>query len=271
MGVMNRSNTKRTALLAAWLAIGFVGCAKDEDTAKVTGKVTIDGELLERGTVAFHPVGAGKIAYGQIRPDGSYSLRVGRGPGGLPPGEYRVLVAARMDPMHGISEGGGPPDPGAPLTPARYADSKKTPLKKTVSDGDNVINLELEWTEEDRARAAAAAAAAEEKEADETDADETDAPAEATAEDEPSEEAADEATDEDADAAADEDPASEADEGDEGEATDDDELPDAGEPTMEEEPASDDQPAEPGDETPDGQGESDSSDSGEASSEDEGS
>jgi len=128
-------------IAAALLAIGIAGCGGTYDSS-VSGTVTLDGNPVPRGTVAFIPVASGPPAFGGIESDGSYSVRTGR-EDGLPTGEYQVTVIANEPPAVQQSASGGPPPPGKPITPVWYRAKDTSGLKYTVESGDNEINLEL--------------------------------------------------------------------------------------------------------------------------------
>jgi hypothetical protein len=110
--------------------------------ASVTGKVTLDGTPVPRGTVTFYPVTTGSTAYGKIESDGSYELRTGK-EAGLNAGDYVVTIAANEPPTEKRGKGGGPPPPGKEITPAWYRDRNLSDQKHTIETGKNEINLEL--------------------------------------------------------------------------------------------------------------------------------
>lgn len=127
--------------------VAFAGCSSTYD-ATVAGTVTLNGELADRGTVAFHPVKGGPIAHGLIDEDGNYTVRVGAGDdpetgrGSLPSGEYVVTVVVSQPPKE--SEGGGPPPPVHRLSAPEFADAKQSPLRKTVEPGPNFVLLTVD-------------------------------------------------------------------------------------------------------------------------------
>ncbi len=129
-------------LLFAAAAVAGCGGAYD---ATASGIVTLDGNVVPRGTLAFHPVAGGPAAYARIEEDGGYVVRTGREEG-LPPGEYFVTVAANEPPTVAQTAQGGPPPPGKPITPAWYASKDSSGLKVVVESGDNELNLELKST-----------------------------------------------------------------------------------------------------------------------------
>lgn len=127
---------------AAVLALGFMsGCSSSEfETAVVSGTVRCDGTLLTDGLVVFTPIPAGdaktvntgRAASGIVWPDGTYKLSTyGDGDGAIV-GDHNVEVyAPALE------------DDDAPLTDANRYACGKVVLKKTVSAGTNVLDLEL--------------------------------------------------------------------------------------------------------------------------------
>jgi hypothetical protein len=139
----------RISIYCILLTAAFAGC--DRPAATVQGTVTIDGQLVSRGTVVFHPVSSGPTAYGTIDKHGSYALRVGQGDlndpnaGDISTGEYIVTVVVNTPPQRDETvDDGSPPMPGARVTPPKYASKDTTDLRATVKPGRNVVPLELE-------------------------------------------------------------------------------------------------------------------------------
>jgi len=117
------------------------GCGGPYD-ASVSGAVTLDGQIVPRGTVAFHPVTGGPVAYAPIRSDGSYVVRTGREEG-LPAGEYQVTVMSNELPAQLETKEGRPQPPGKAITPPWYCSKETSGLQFTVEPGANEIDLEL--------------------------------------------------------------------------------------------------------------------------------
>jgi hypothetical protein len=124
--------------------VGMTGCGGPYD-ASVSGKVSLDGNVVPRGTVAYQSVSGGPAAYGIIEQDGSYTIWTGREEG-LPSGEYQVTVTATEPPTSEKSAKGGPPPPGKMITPIWYRTKETSGLKYTVESGGNEINLDLTST-----------------------------------------------------------------------------------------------------------------------------
>jgi hypothetical protein len=124
--------------------IFFAGCGGTYD-ASVSGKVTMNGQVVPNGTVAFSPVSGGPAAYGRIEESGEYVIRTGR-EAGLPAGDYQVTVTANEPAKTLQTAGGGPPPPGKAITPAWYRTKDTSGLKFTVEPGSNTIDLPLNST-----------------------------------------------------------------------------------------------------------------------------
>ena len=116
----------------------LVGCGGKP--ASVYGVVTLDGKPLERGVVSFTPANGGMLAAGIIQSDGSYKLSTNR-ESGLETGEYVTTVVSREPSIENPQ--GGPPMPGAYITPRRYAIAKTSGLRFNVERGSNTIDIDL--------------------------------------------------------------------------------------------------------------------------------
>ena len=120
----------------------FCGCGGGMP-ATVSGKVTLDGQPLPTGNVAFHPVAGGPIAVGSIQSSGVYQVNTGTS-AGLAPGEYQVTVLATKDLPAEIP--GQAPLPPEPITPAKYHNKETSGFQFTIKPGGNMIDLPLKST-----------------------------------------------------------------------------------------------------------------------------
>ncbi len=149
---MKQSLIRQAGWMLLLTIIPIVGCSGTSDTfdATVQGTVTIDDELVSRGTVTFHPKEGGVAAIGRIHPDGSYSLRTGQGNlrdvdgGQLRSGDYVVTVEVTGPSGGELLGEGGPPISGPRLMAAKYASKETSDLLRTVKPGPNVFNLPLQ-------------------------------------------------------------------------------------------------------------------------------
>lgn len=135
------------AFLLALIALAaglFSGCDSDPLGRKaIQGKVTLDGQPLNTGSVEFHPTsaGGGAVQSGAIIAAGSYSIPRAQG---LPPGTYRVMVFATeeappLPPDH--MPGDDVPEPKS-LIPSQWNTDSQHTIEVTES-GDNEFNFEI--------------------------------------------------------------------------------------------------------------------------------
>jgi hypothetical protein len=61
-------------------------------TIPVKGKITYKGRPLTQGEIVFEPNSAGREAYGNIQPDGTFELTTFKAGDGAAPGTHRVAV-----------------------------------------------------------------------------------------------------------------------------------------------------------------------------------
>ena len=118
----------------------LTGCGGLYD-ASVSGTVTLDGNPLPRGTVAFNPENPGPASYGQIDDSGHYTVMTGREEG-IPSGQYLLTVVANEIPQV-EGKDGGPPPAGKPITPRWYRSPTTSGLSFTIESGSNTIDLPL--------------------------------------------------------------------------------------------------------------------------------
>lgn len=140
--------------------IGIVlGCGPSGPAVNlVKGSVTLDGAPLADADVGFSPVipGQGLSAVGKTAADGSFLLNAqGARPGqGTALGEYVVTVrkyeipapVAQLssdDPNYEPAEPSRKPVELRPLLPKVYMDAATSPLKATVSKGENLFQFDL--------------------------------------------------------------------------------------------------------------------------------
>ncbi len=161
-------------MLACLLLVGLpslTGCGDSgAGDAIVQGTVTVDGQLAESGSVVFHSQGDSPAAYGTIREDGTYVLRVGRGnvdnvnASKIMSGDYVATVQIRGPSIPDAEFEGAPPRPGPLLIAEKFTSKATSGLAHTIKAGRNVVNLELESPSEEELQARAEAAAAKEAE-----------------------------------------------------------------------------------------------------------
>jgi hypothetical protein len=133
---------RRTWLAAVGLwALAPLGCGDRKPAlAAVRGTVYYRGAPLSGGSIVFTPDpergGRGPLAFGRIKPDGTYTLATGTQPGAVP-GWHRVTVKAFPPPD-------GAPPSADPL-PAKYSDPEQSGLGREVKAGDaNLFDFHLD-------------------------------------------------------------------------------------------------------------------------------
>ena len=117
---------------------GLSGCGKSRgfETAPVSGKVTLDGQPITKGTVTFVPR-KGKTARGSISEDGSFTLGTYSNADGAIIGDQRVVI---------VSHEGGMEEDTTPKyrVPRRYGSPGSSGLTFDVQSGvDNFASFEL--------------------------------------------------------------------------------------------------------------------------------
>ncbi len=135
------------ALLAACLLLTAGGCRSGSaPLAAVHGKVSYRGQYLRSGTIVFAPDASrgnrGELAYADIQPDGSYTLKTGDALGAAP-GWHRVTVCSLL-PAAAPYPGQRAPLPVS-LLPARYREPQLSGLTCEVKAGEaNSIDIQLD-------------------------------------------------------------------------------------------------------------------------------
>jgi hypothetical protein len=125
-------------LLMVLLSVA-IGCG-DRHPARllVSGKVLIDGAPVTRGNIKFVPDN-GRPSFGDIGPDGRFTLTCYDGNDGALPGKHRVQVDANR----GISE-----KAMEIFTPKRYADFRTSGIEIEISERVDDLTIELTWGNE---------------------------------------------------------------------------------------------------------------------------
>jgi hypothetical protein len=137
----------------------LAGCGGPE-VAKVTGKVTYDGKPVTGGKIMFYPE-SGRMALGEIGPDGTYALTTFKPGDGALVGSHRIAIeSTRVGPGSleapktleeeiELSKRGGP---GAKilvagkvewLVPEKYSRPETSGVTRTVVRGVNTLDIDL--------------------------------------------------------------------------------------------------------------------------------
>lgn len=122
-------------LLFVVLPLGLCGCGGNVST--VSGKVTLEGNILDKGDIGFHQAEGMIVSTTRINPDGSY--KIGAEAKTLP-GNYKVVIIANE-----VSIAKGPGNVPMPtrITPLAYSSKEQTPLKAELKAGSNEFNFDL--------------------------------------------------------------------------------------------------------------------------------
>ena len=122
------------------LLLVAVGCGENDplNRQEVSGKITLDGELLADGTVEFTPVSNGAPSGASIK-EGLFTIP---GEKGLPPGDYVVRISAASASGATVEVPGESNRISAELIPEKY--NTKSELSFHVDDkGSNFLELDL--------------------------------------------------------------------------------------------------------------------------------
>lgn len=128
-----------TALLALVLT---GGCGGDSmDVVKVSGRVTLDGEPIENGTITFVAADGETPTAGSAIKDGTYTVNV-------PPGEKVVLVLGNklsgQEPLYEGVPDSPMRDTYEMITPEGYNATRWTPLKANITEPRDDLDFDLD-------------------------------------------------------------------------------------------------------------------------------
>jgi hypothetical protein len=129
--------------LAAALAFGALaalGCGSDGGQARyqISGKVTFQGQPVEKGEITFANDAAGQVNSSPLGSGGSYSME-------LPAGDYRVYIAPPL--VEGKGTPDSPPDmlPDSSVKniPKKFWVQETSGLKATVDKDKREFDFDL--------------------------------------------------------------------------------------------------------------------------------
>jgi len=123
-------------VLATW-----TGCKNYEDRISVTGLVTLDGEPLSNGFIAFVGDEGDAVAAGPIQ-NGHYELSESASRDGIRAGQYAVRIESWKEPP-GKELPNGTFAEGVSAIPARYQDAKASSFTADVSRKSRKFNFEM--------------------------------------------------------------------------------------------------------------------------------
>lgn len=129
----------RCGLVAASLIAG-IGCEAQRPTARVSGRVLLDGKPLKEGAVVLMADDGSYQDCARIRPKGDFLVEA------APVGKVKVGVVAPA-PRPQRSERGKKPTPPQPSpVPARYADALTSGLTLELVPGENTADVVVPTT-----------------------------------------------------------------------------------------------------------------------------
>jgi hypothetical protein len=117
---------RHLAPLSLVTAAMCLGCGPKSEGVPISGTVAFGGKSISSGAITFYPV-KGRPIVVATNESGEYSSA-------LPPGEYRVTLAASFKLPPGWKEGDPVPKQEI-VIPAEYTTRARSPLKATVVDG----------------------------------------------------------------------------------------------------------------------------------------
>jgi len=140
----NRIVRRTSVFVSALVATLIVpGCGSSgPELAAVYGKVTYNGKPVPMGTVSFQPDAPdGRVAVGEIEPDGTYMLQTENPGDGAQLGNYHVAISAVDAPV--LDYIPAKPVPPKRLVPEKYEKPETSGLTATVKSGSNDIPFDL--------------------------------------------------------------------------------------------------------------------------------
>ena len=130
-------STHRRLLAAAICASAFAaGCGDGRPTrVPVSGKVMIDGQPLTRGAIRFKPAD-GRVATGEIGPDGAFTLSTFEPGDGAAVGTHAVTVHASEELEANAIRW---------HVPKKYQRASTSELTQTIDGPTDAVVIELTW------------------------------------------------------------------------------------------------------------------------------
>jgi hypothetical protein len=129
------------ALSVAFVGVMLFGCGSYEARGRVVGKVTFQGKVVSEGQVIFSNQNKGIHITTELKPEGSYEVRMAKGVG-LPIGTYSVCVC----PPPLVPKGVFDPMTVEPYSniPEKYRDASTSGLTLTVKEGENPFDIAMQ-------------------------------------------------------------------------------------------------------------------------------
>jgi hypothetical protein len=131
-------------ILALLLVVvgGITGCSQAKPVGAVTGRVTFQKKAVDEGKILFFNPKLGIGAEFPLGPDGSYVVK--NAEGGLPPGDYIVLVTPLVVMVPGDRRTpAAPEEKKSAMIPEKYRRQGSSTLKATVAAGENKLDFDM--------------------------------------------------------------------------------------------------------------------------------
>jgi hypothetical protein len=121
-----------------------IGCGPHTDRLAVSGKVTLNGEPLDGGSIQFTSLGEKKMNGGAMINGGQYNIPQEKG---LLPGTYHLEIYAPDNAAKPILYRSSPDSPGVMTQPERVPPEYNISSKKTIEvkpGGDNRFDFDIQ-------------------------------------------------------------------------------------------------------------------------------
>ncbi|WP_166831475.1 S24/S26 family peptidase [Thalassoroseus pseudoceratinae] len=133
-------NRLALSALALMVTVALSGCGDKSENVQITGKISIDGEPIPKGTISFVSADGETPTGGGVIKDGSYTALV-------PPGDKVVLVLGNKvvgkEPLYQGVPDSPTRDSYEKVTPDAYNAAHLTPLKATITESQENLDFEL--------------------------------------------------------------------------------------------------------------------------------
>jgi hypothetical protein len=129
----------RVNIVAFLAVVSIGGCGGDKLARyRVSGKVTFQGQPVERGEITFEDPNAGQVNSSTLQSGGGYSLE-------LPAGDFKVSVAPPLVETKGtgVTPPDMVPDPAVKNIPKKYWRQETSGLSAQVVKGKTTFTFDL--------------------------------------------------------------------------------------------------------------------------------
>jgi hypothetical protein len=134
------ATSSHKCLLLAVLSLACLGCDMGETRGQVAGKVTFQGKPVSEGFVLLSNHDKGIHVTADLKPDGSYAVRMAKGPG-LPVGVYLVCVCPPPIQPKGVFDVSKIKE--YPNIPQKYRNPPTSGLTLSVKCGANPLDIDM--------------------------------------------------------------------------------------------------------------------------------